>query len=187
MLNKKAFTLIELLISITIVIILMMVAYAPYNYYQNKAKLKITAREVSQLLYESKNMAVNWAIWINWNVSIWVYFDTDLSWNNKIKVFSYPYNIQFSDIDKVEWWNVKLLKEYNLKNWVILNNIEWKNDILFLFESITWDLSYYTWESNIRNTIEDDIISLNFSYKWSDLVTLNKTINYFTSTNIIDY
>ncbi|MFC1798000.1 prepilin-type N-terminal cleavage/methylation domain-containing protein [Patescibacteria group bacterium] len=59
MITKKAFTMIELMITITIIGILTMVTYAPYNYYQNKGKLKITAREVSQLLYEARNMAIN--------------------------------------------------------------------------------------------------------------------------------
>jgi len=57
--GKLGFTLIELMIAIVIMVILTMTAYAPYNYYQNKAKLKVTAREISQLLYESRNMAVN--------------------------------------------------------------------------------------------------------------------------------
>jgi len=52
MITKKAFTLIELMIAITIVVILTMATYAPYNYYQNKAKLKVTTREISQILYE---------------------------------------------------------------------------------------------------------------------------------------
>jgi prepilin-type N-terminal cleavage/methylation domain-containing protein len=56
---KFGFTLIELMITITIIVVLTMMTYAPYNYYQNKAKLKITLRQVSQLLYESRNMAVN--------------------------------------------------------------------------------------------------------------------------------
>jgi prepilin-type N-terminal cleavage/methylation domain-containing protein len=57
--TKKAFTLIELMIAITIIVILTMASYAPYTYYQNKAKLKVTSREISQLLYEARNMAIN--------------------------------------------------------------------------------------------------------------------------------
>jgi prepilin-type N-terminal cleavage/methylation domain-containing protein len=57
--KKSAFTLIELMITITIIVVLTMVTYAPYNYYQNKAKLKVSLREIGQLLYEARNMAVN--------------------------------------------------------------------------------------------------------------------------------
>jgi Tfp pilus assembly protein FimT len=47
------------MIAITIIVILTMITYAPYSYYQNKASLKVTAREISQLLNESRNMAIN--------------------------------------------------------------------------------------------------------------------------------
>lgn len=187
MIIKKAFTLIELMITITIIVILTMVSYAPYSYYQNKAKLKVTTREVSQLLYEARNMAVNWAIWNNWNVSIWVYFDTNIYENNKIKVFSYPHNINNLDITYIEWWNVKLLKTLILKKWVQVDNIWGKTNLLFVFDSITWDLKYYNWLQWLRTAVNEDIIDINFSFKGSSSENLNKTIKYFTSTNIIDY
>ncbi|MDR1944549.1 MAG: prepilin-type N-terminal cleavage/methylation domain-containing protein [Candidatus Peribacteria bacterium] len=57
--KEKAFTLIELLTSITILFILMMLAYVPYAHYQKKAKLKLASREISQSFYEAKNMAVS--------------------------------------------------------------------------------------------------------------------------------
>jgi hypothetical protein len=47
------------MIAITIVAFLMIASYAPYSYYQNKAKLKVATREISQVLYEAKNMAIN--------------------------------------------------------------------------------------------------------------------------------
>jgi prepilin-type N-terminal cleavage/methylation domain-containing protein len=57
--TKKGFTLIELVITITIITIVSMVSYAPYNYYKNKSKLKNSASKITQLLYDSRNMAVN--------------------------------------------------------------------------------------------------------------------------------
>jgi prepilin-type N-terminal cleavage/methylation domain-containing protein len=56
---KKAFTLIEFMIAITIISILMVMTYAPYNYYSNKAKVRVTAKEISQSLYESRNLAIH--------------------------------------------------------------------------------------------------------------------------------
>ncbi|NCO31343.1 prepilin-type N-terminal cleavage/methylation domain-containing protein [bacterium] len=58
-LEKKAFTLFELIVAISIVMILMMMTFAPYSYFQNKAKLKLSAREISQSFYEARNMAVS--------------------------------------------------------------------------------------------------------------------------------
>jgi len=57
--SKKGFTLIELMIVTTIIFIISMATYAPYNYYAKKAKLKNTASKISQILYDSRNMALN--------------------------------------------------------------------------------------------------------------------------------
>lgn len=185
--QKKWFTLIELMVAITIIGILSIMSYSPYSYYQNKASLKVTAREVSQLLYESRNMAINWAIWNQWNVSIWVYFDTSSTLNNQIKVFSFPHDMDKLNILNSEWWDIRLLKTLTLKKWILIDKIEDKKNLLFFFDSITWELSYYNWISWTRNNVTDDIVSINFSFKWSTSPNLNKTINYYTNTNIIDY
>jgi len=188
MIIKKGFTLIELLISITIVTILTMATYAPYNYYQNKAKLKVSTREISQILYEWRNMAVNGSVKDFWNVSIWVYFDNSVTEKNKIKIFSYPYDIDKLEIKNVEWWNVKLLKTLELDKWIEINDIQWMDNILFFYDSITWNLTYYNWVTWYRNKIEnEDVISINLSYKNSTSENLRRTLKYFTSTNIIDY
>ena len=65
-------------------------------------------------------------------------------------------------------------------------------NLLFVFDAITWGLKYYSWELWSRTTIDlnnsdSDIINIWFSYKGSSSPNLNKTINYFTNTNIIDY
>ncbi|MDR1987683.1 MAG: prepilin-type N-terminal cleavage/methylation domain-containing protein [Candidatus Peribacteria bacterium] len=57
--TKNAFTLIELLVSITILFLLMMMVYAPYSFYEKKARLKLASSEISQSFYEAKNMAVS--------------------------------------------------------------------------------------------------------------------------------
>ena len=185
--KKYAFTLIELMVAITIVVILTMSIYAPYSYYQNKAKLKVTAREISQLLYDTRNMAVNWSIWELWNVSIWVYFDTNILNKSKIKVFSYPHDIDNSNFTYIEWWDVKLINTLILKQGIQIESIGNNDNLLFLFDSISWDIKYYNWLSWSRNTVESDEIPIHFSYKWSTSENLNKIINYFTKTNIIDY
>ncbi len=190
MITKKAFTLIELMIAITIVVILTMATYAPYNYYQNKAKLKVTTREISQILYEWRNMAVNWAVGESHNISIWVYFETSALEKNKVKIFSYPFDIINNDIKYEEWPNVKLLKTLKLQKWIEINDIEGYNNMLFVFDAITWELNYHNWENWNRvliNSPKPDIVSIEFSYKNSSSENLRRSIKYFTSTNIIDY
>ncbi len=187
MVTKKAFTLIEVMIAIVIMVVLTMMSYAPYNYYQSKAKLKMSSREVSQLLYESRNMAVSWAVW-NWkNISVWVYFDSSLEEKTKIKVFSYPYDVSFLNLLNIEWWDTELLKTHILKNGIQLDDISGKENMLFVFDAISWNVKYYTWESWNKTEVISDNIYINMSYKWSTSTTLKKTLSYFTSTNIIDY
>lgn len=74
--KNKAFTLIELLVSISIFFILVLITYVPYNFYMNKVKVKNTIKEISQSLYEARNMAINW-ISENSNKSIWLYLSLE--------------------------------------------------------------------------------------------------------------
>ena len=187
MIKKKAFTLIELMIAITIIVILTMAAYAPYNYYQNKAKLKVATREISQLLSESRNMAINWAVSNSWNVSIGVYFDSSIVNNNKIRIFSYPHDIDNLSIVPIEWADIKLIKTYVLQKWIQIDDVESKNNFLFFYSSISWELIYYNWDWWVRNTILDDNIAIHLSFKGATTKNLQRTINYFTSTSLIDY
>ncbi|MDD2871214.1 MAG: prepilin-type N-terminal cleavage/methylation domain-containing protein [Candidatus Gracilibacteria bacterium] len=185
--RKKGFTLIELMISITIMAVLTMISYAPYSYYQNKASLKVTAREVSQILSEARNMAINGAVGNEGNVSIGVYFDTIDTSNNMVKVFSFPHDIDKLNISYLEGGSTKLIKTVNLTKGIIIDDIDGKQNLLFLFDSITGNITYYTWVGSNREDLVKDNITINFSYKGSTSPNLNKTINYYTKTNIIDY
>ncbi len=183
--SKKWFTLIELVIAFTIVAIVSMASYAPYNYYRNKAKLKNTASKITQTLYEARNMAVNWIVWIDWNVSIWVFFDTIN--NNQINIYSYPHDIDQVNISYIESSDIKKIKTIYLDKWIQIDSIEWNNNLLFFFDSIWWDVKYYTWNWAARTSVIDNEVQIDFSYKWSTSENLKKKIYYFTSTNIIDY
>jgi len=57
--NNKAFTLIELIVVITIFCIMLLATYIPYTYYQTKAKVKFAVKDISQSIYEARNMAIN--------------------------------------------------------------------------------------------------------------------------------
>jgi hypothetical protein len=137
-------------------------------------------------------MAINGAVWSSSNVSIWVYFDTSTLWNNTIQVFSYPYNILDNNINHLETVDTKLLKTLTLKKWIQIDSIDSNNNFLFYFEAITWDIKYFRWWGSpmipINITLPDsESIDIDFSYKWSSSPNLNKSISYFTLTNIIDY
>ncbi len=189
-LHNKAFTLIELLISITIFFILTMVTYVPYNFYMNKVKVRNTIKEISQSLYEARNMAINWIS--NWsNRSVWLYIDIEEK--DTLNFFSYPHAFTsnkitkpiFSDSDS----DIEFIKSYKLLEWMKLRSINWKNNWLFFFDAITWKWKYYYWDDLLdRETISNDKIYIEFSFKnavvWSSLYW---KITYFTKTNIVDY
>lgn len=186
---KQWFTIIEMMIAITIVAIISMATYAPYGYYKKKAKLRNTASLITQVLYDSRNMAINWVVWINWNVSIWVLFDN--SNKNEITIFSYPHNIDTINIWYSENTDIKIINKIYLPEWIQIDSIEWKDNLLFVFDSIHWSVKFLNksvmWSITEVSWSSYDKIDIIFSYRWSSSINLQKTIFYFSSTNIIDY
>ena len=185
---KSWFTLIEFAVSITVFFVLALATYAPYSYYSNKIRLKQSIKEIVQTLYDARNMAINWAIWENWllisdkNLSVWVYFD--IRDNKKLKLIFYPYDVKEVDII-VSWSNIKT---YNLQKGIQIDNINWSDNLLFFFKSITWDVKYYKFDSYwVKREFSWNEINMNVSYKWTSSPNLKKKITYFTNTNIVDY
>lgn len=185
--NINWFTLIELLVSMTILTSVMFLAYFPYNHYQNKAKLKLTSREISQSFYDAKNMAVSGLNEDNQNRSIWVYIDTTSWRNNYVTFLSYPYSMSESYIDNEEGWEIKLVSKKEIEQWVWIKYLGWYDNLLFLYDSINWWSKIYTFDWNDKTLVNDDEIEIMFSFKDSTSVALQGEITYFTQTNIVDY
>lgn len=183
--NIKAFTLFELIIAITIIALLMVMSYAPYNYYSNKAKVKITAKEISQILYETRNLAIQGVDNGFWNLSFWVYFDSSDTNKNLIQIFSFPYTYTQSQIKPdISDDNIKLYKTYKLLPGIQIDNVDSQDNWLFFFSSIYWSWSYFYYNPS-KNNFSNDIIEINFSFKWSD--ALKSKVDYIIRTNIVDY
>lgn len=184
--NKKAFTLIEMLIVMMIFAIIVMGTFVPYSHYQNKLNLKLWAKEVSKSLYDARNMALNW-LSSTWNKSIWLYFDST-SWNNnKLTYFSYPYNLTWSSIDVVENSYIKKIREITLPKKVYIKDISGKDNWLFYFSSISWTWNYYYFDSSgVKKTFTWELV-VNIAYDNSGSDIFNMHIKYFTWTYITDY
>ena len=182
-----AFTLIELVVSMTIFFVIVMATYVPYSYYQNKSKISQSTKEIIQSLYEARNMAINWTS-SGSNLSIWLYFDSRKAHKGSIRFLSYPYTFTWSQIAREPWGQVNLLKTINLQTWIEINSIDAKSNWLFLFDAISWKGKYYYWDSfwNKKEILTPEI-KINFSYKNSDSPNLKKEIIYYTKTNIADY
>ena len=183
-LNKinKWFTLVELMIVFTIIILLSISIYAPYNFYSNKAKLKVAKSEIAKTIYEARNMAIYWLDDWSSNKSVWVYFDKNNS-KNSIKLYSYPYNYSWTK-NNFSSASVKLIKEIKLQPWIQIDKIWWKDKALFYFQSISWTWTYYY--GNPLTEFSNTKIGIEFFYKnwWENL---KSKIEYYTKTNIVDY
>lgn len=186
LLKFKAFTLIELVVVITIMVLVWLVSYMNFAYSQNKMNLKLTAKDISQSLYNARNMAINWYDSNSWNVSIWVYFDKNSK--NNIKIYSYNYNLNYNSEDLLIDRNRKLIKNIKFNKSIELNDVDWKDRFLFLFNAISWSWYYYYWDNNnIKKEFSWEDISINISFKWAKTWNLTKKIRYIVWTNIIDY
>ena len=185
--TKSAYTLIELIVVISIIMFLTVMTYVPYNFYSNKEKVRLWAKEISQTLSEARNMAINWLSNSNSNLKIWIYFDKNTG--NKIRYLSYPYS--FSGTYKVEedlTQNIRLIKEKQIPEFISINKINDKENMLFLYDSITWDISLKTINSWLAQTYTSTwILEINFWFKWADSGSLTKTVKYNTKTFITDY
>lgn len=183
--KRSAFTIIELVIVISILAMLMMLSYAPYIFYQNKLRVKIASKEIWQAIYDSKNLAIHWVDTWSWNLSIWLLFDNNNSEKNKLKIFSYPFSFTWSKVVVNENSDVKLYKTINLQKWVQIDNISWRNKVLFFYEAISWKLSIFSFNWSNKTKISDDKININISFKWSS--KLKKSVEYETYNKIVDY
>ncbi|QFR38764.1 hypothetical protein A9Q91_00835 [Candidatus Gracilibacteria bacterium 28_42_T64] len=187
--KQDGFTVVELIIAITIFFMLSMASFVPYNYYVNKAKLKTTVKEISQSIYEARNMAINGVISSTGNVSIGIYFDNSEEENNKIHFLSYPYSFTGVDIS-TSGSEIESIKTLVLQPGMQIDSIHGNENGLFFFQAISGSSEYFYWESGIRKdilTAGEDTIDISISYKGSTTRNLQKNITYYIKTNIIDY
>lgn len=180
------FTLLEMLIAVTIFLIITVSTFSTYIHYQEKSTLHDWIKEVSQSLYEARNYAINWLNDNSNNKSIWLYFDKNF---NKIDYYSYDYTLSWSEIklDTLVPW-VSLFKTKTLNSNFYIENILGENNAMFLFNSISWKWEYFYFdEFDNRVPFLQNKVDIDVSYKHSTSSLLNKTISYFTNTYITDY
>lgn len=176
--NINWFTLIELLISMTIFFIIVTMTYVNYAYYQNIAKVKISVKELSQSINEARNLAISWydKNWIN--QSIWILFD--LSNSNEIKFYNFNYNswiiLNDNNIIKIK----KLQDKTNIKY------ISWKNKVMIYFSSIYAKPEIYDLDLWL-NIFSTWVLDFSLSFWNSTQFPLKRELKYIKSTNVVDY
>lgn len=181
------FTLIELMIAITIFLILVMMTYANYTFYQNIAKVKLSLKEISQSLSRARNMASSWYQKDNINQKIWVLFEKE---KNIIKYYNFNYN-SWVILDYLKD-DVNLLKQEYLQQNIKISNISlsWSNDlekVLVVFSSIYWTWWFYKVDTTWITEMTEKEINFTISFKNANSFPLKRWLDYNKITNISDY
>lgn len=149
---------------------------------------------MSQIIAKSRNLAINGSIVDGKNRNIGLYFNAKEGKNTNLQIFSYPFDISRSDIEANSNDVTQLIEKFEFEQGIQLDSIWWEQNMLFYFHAITWELYYYSWKDNILQKYEDeqwknilDVVDISYSYEKSKKQKLQKTIEYITQSNIINY
>lgn len=166
------FTLIELMIVITIVGIISLATYMPYAHHQKKTLVKQAAKELSQTLSESRNLAIHGLDTGSGNVNVWIEIKP---WATQIPYYTSTWTLIA--------WNLPYdtYKVKDLPTWVEILSVNGDNatPVFMKFSAITgsWEVVWTLW----------DTLSIIVSYKWTESETLQKELIYYRKSFISDY
>ncbi len=181
--NIRAFTLLELMIAMSIVFVVSMSLYAPYKHYQNKAQLKLWAKQIEQFLTQARNSAV-YGTASGSNLSFWLYMQSDPE--NKISLISYPFDVSEENI-RVVWTDIQA-QQLALQPGIVIDSLWWEKAILLFYRSVSGDVTAYNWDSDgLKQRLDTDIIEIDISYKSARSSNLRNTLTYYTKTYVTDY
>lgn len=170
--SLKAFTLIELIVVITIMIILTSMAYIPFSHYKLKQEVRNSAKIVSQTLIQARNSAIYWLSNSGWNLDIWVLFK---NWKWTIWLYWFPIK------DNI-WDYLNPDNKYFLKNIALEKNITISSSWgLILYKAITW-----SWILKWNFNRDWDKVILKVGLKNSNSWIMSNKIIYYPKTYISD-
>ncbi len=139
---NRWFTLIELLIVISIIWILSIWVFVPYNLYSNIAKVRLSREIMTQTLSEARNSAA-------WLVDIWTHKNQNIAlfinkWDPSFSVYSFPYDYSGS----ISTAAGTKIKDVALEDWVNINSIlddspQEKNNVIIYFTAPEWIMHTY--------------------------------------------
>jgi len=173
------------MIAMSIVFLVSMSLYAPYGHYQNKAHLKLGAKQIQQFLAQARNSAVYGSA-SGSNLSFGLYVDTGLE--TKVSLLSYPFDVENSNISRLLGWDDRKVQNLALEPWVVIDSIAWSDNMLLFFRSISGELTLYSWDQDwLRQGLDEDSVEIKISYKWSSSSNLQQTLTYYTKTYVTDY
>lgn len=166
------FTLIELMVVITIIGIISLATYMPYDHHQKKTLVKQAVKELGQTLTESRNLAIHGLDTGSGNVYVWVYIE---AWSQKIDYFTATWALDILNLPSTVY------KTKTLPRWVEVFSINGDED-----QSVLMSFSPITGSWNLVGT-SGDIVSFILSYKWTTSPVLQKELTYYRKSFISDY
>jgi len=166
------FTIIELLIVITIIGVISLATYMPYSHHQKKTSLSLAIKELSQSLNESRNLSIHGLDTGWWNVYVWLHI---VPWSQSINYYTSTWWLDISRLP-AQAYKTKLLPTW--VEFLSVNGDE-TTQRLFTFAPITWSWTV-SW-------ISDDIVYFTLSYKWATSPVLQKELKYYRKSFISDY
>ena len=181
-LTPKAFTLIELMVVITIIMIISVWLYIPYSYHQQKVLVKQGAKELSVSLTGARNLAIYGRIH--------GYIEDEENNLHIGLLFKDAHTLQYNWYPLSATWSLRdwtIIKAKKLPRWIELDvNIIW---VEYFFEAITWDVTKRKLQNdNTFDAIDhDDIEEFTLSYMWSTSENLQSTVYYYTQSYISDF
>ncbi len=165
------FTLIEVLVVITIIGILTVWVFVPYNFYSNIAKVRVSKEIINQTINEARSNA----FWLQTrsnkkNVNIWLVFE---KWKKEIKMLTYPFNYSWSIVWEATW-DIELLRLIKLEDQVELSKIDPDQIIIAYFEAPNWDLFFY--KSWSKSPLDLTWVVMTVWYRWTTSWILSKEV-----------
>lgn len=179
--NSRAFTLLELMITITLFLMVSITIYVPYHFYQQKSHLKIATKQVEQFIQTARNSAV-YGTASGSNLSFGLYLESGSQ--GGVFLFTYPFTQETETLSR----DTSIARQLQLEPWVYVESIANYSNMLLFFEAISWKAQLLYWDNaGIKNEYTSNTLDIDLSYKWSDSQALQKTIRYYVDTHITDY
>ncbi|MCH8518667.1 type II secretion system GspH family protein [Candidatus Gracilibacteria bacterium] len=173
----KAFTLIELIVVITIMGIISLGVYLPYSHHQKKTIIKQATKEVSQSLSEARNLAIHGRSTGSGNLHVGLFFED----THTLLYHGYPLSATGS------LNNAELLKTKKLPRGATFTGS--LIGIEYFFEAISGELIKREIQSN-GNFLAGDIEEIEIfelSYMGASTQSLQESFDYYTKSHITEF
>ncbi|MDQ7009175.1 MAG: prepilin-type N-terminal cleavage/methylation domain-containing protein [Candidatus Gracilibacteria bacterium] len=166
----KGFTLIELMIVISIMAMILLASYAPFAHYKSKQLVRNSAKIISQVLNDSRNSAIYGIASSTGNLDIGVLIKNG---EEKIGIYGFPIDDNIGNYISPD-------NKYHLEDIPLERGVEiTSSGGLFLYKAITGSGIY---KGNF-NIIDKKII-LSVGLKGAQSGIMTRKIEYYTKTYI---